>query len=456
MKTAIINVNILTLDPARRVISDGCLVIEEDRIQAVGTRAELAAEVERTDRRIDGRAMVAMPGLVNAHTHSFQSLLRGLADGLDLVGFLKRVAYRVAPLMTTAETRLGAALSILEAIKTGTTCLIDNHSGNTGFSATDEIAQTFKESGLRGVVARGIRLPTPRARAWAVPEHVFQFTLAQEIEITRDLIRRWRSEANGRVRICPAPLTLFLATSEDLRVAKALADEYAVPLHIHVAEARSEVEATLQDYGCREVELLAQLGVLDQQFHVVHGVWLDEGELDLLAARGSHVIHCPTSNMSLGSGIAPVTEMLVRGVNVALASDGIGNYNHDMFSVMKTTALLQRAHALRADALSAEQVLEMATLGGARALGLEKEIGSLEPGKKADLILLDLRKPHHVPIYDLPKAIVFGATASDVDTVMVDGQIVMQGREVKTLDEHAIIAAVEAAGPELVARAQLN
>jgi len=454
--TALTNVTLLTLDPARRIIPDGSLIFRDDRIEAVGERAELAGRVALCQQTIDGRGLVALPGLVNAHTHSFQSLLRGLADGLDLLGFLKNVAYPVTAVITPEEIRLGAALSVLEAIKSGTTCLIDNHSGDTGWAATDGIAQVFAESGLRGLIARGWRLSTPRARAWRVPEHVFQFSLAEEIEITRGLIEKWRRDAHGRVQVCPAPLTLFLAGPEDLRAAKALADEYAAPVHVHIAEARSEVEATLEDYGCREVEHLARLGVLDRRFHVVHGIWLDERELDLLAERGGHVVHCPTSNMSLASGVAPVPEMLARGVNVALASDGLGNHNHDMFSVMKTASLLHRVHTLRPDALTAAQVLEMATLGGARAMGLENEIGSLEPGKKADVILLDLHKPHLVPIYDLPTAIVHGANAADVDTVIVDGQVIMEGRRVKTLDEAAITSAVEAAGPELWRRAGLG
>ncbi|HZQ06590.1 MAG TPA: amidohydrolase [Anaerolineae bacterium] len=456
MKTALVNVTLMTLDPARRIISDGCLVWENDRIRAVGRRAELENLVATAERTIDGGRMIAMPGFVNAHTHSFQSLLRGLAEGLDLLSFLRDVIYRVTPVMTAAETRAGAALAILEAIKSGTTCLVDNHSGNTSLDATDGIAQAFAQGGMRGVIARGFRLPTPRARMWHVPEHIFKFSLAQELEITSDLIRRWQRQANGRVQVCPAPLTLFLAGPNDLRASKALADEYDVPLHIHIAESCSEVESTLQDYGCREVEYLNRLGVLDRRFHVVHGVWLDDRELDLLAAAGGHVVHCPTSNMSLASGIAPVPQMLSRGVNVALATDGLGNHNHDMFSVMKTAALLHRVNTLRPDALSAAQALEMATLGGARALGLEKEIGSLDEGKKADIILLNLHQAHLVPLNDLTTAIVMGANASDVDTVIIDGQVIMEGRQVKTLDERQILAQVEAMVPELRARAHLN
>ena len=456
METALVNLTLLTLDASGRIIEDGALILRDDRIAGVGRRAELQGRIAACPAVRDCGGMVAMPGFVNAHTHTFQSLLRGLADGLDLLGFLRQVAYPVARTISVEDTRVGAALSALEAIRCGTTCLIDNHSANTDLAATDAIAQVFAEAGLRGLVARGFRQPTARARRWNVPEQSFQFSLAEELEITRHLIEKWRKPAEGRVRVCPAPLTLFLAGPDDLRAAKALADEFDAPLHVHVAEVQSEVEATLEDYGCREVEHLAQVGVLDKHFHVVHGVWLDAGELDLLAEKGGHVVHCPTSNMSLASGVAPVPEMLARGVNVALASDGLGNHNHDMFSVMKAACLLHRVHTLRPDALTPEQVLAMATLGGARALGLEAEIGSLEAGKKADLMLLDLRKPHLVPLADLPTAVVLGAQASDVDTVIVNGRTVMEGRRVRTLDEAAILTAAEEAGRELRLRAGLN
>jgi 5-methylthioadenosine/S-adenosylhomocysteine deaminase len=456
VKTALTNVTLLTLDSARRVIVDGCLIVAEDRLAAVGGRAELARQAAACERVLDGRGMVALPGFVNTHTHTFQSLLRGLADGYDLIGFLRNLIYPVSRVITPEDTRAAAALSILEAIKSGTTCLIDNHSGDTGWEATNAIAEVFARSGLRGLVARGLRLPTPRSRAWNVPADIFQFSLAEELEITRHLMDRWHAEAAGRVRVCPAPLTLFLAGPAALQAAKALADEYDAPLHIHVAEVLSEVEATLTDYGYREVEHVRRLGLLDRRFHLVHGVWLDDAELDLLAEAGANVLHCPTSNMNLASGVARVGDMLARGVNVALASDGLGNHNHDMFSVMKTTALLHRVTALQADAMPPAQVLQMAILGGARALGLEDQIGSLEPGKKADLILLDLNRPHLVPVYDLAAAIVFGATAADVDTVMVDGQIIMEGRVVQTLDETEVVAAAQAAGPQLLRRAGLR
>jgi 5-methylthioadenosine/S-adenosylhomocysteine deaminase len=456
MTTALSNVSLLCLDPARRVIGRGAVIIRGARIEALGEQAGLEREIDEADEKIDGRGMLAMPGLVNAHTHTFQSLLRGLADGKDLLSFLRDLIYPVTAVMTPEEIARGAAVSVLEAIKSGTTCLIDNLSADTSFETTDDIAQVMASSGIRGVVARGIRLETPRSRTWRVPPHVFAFNLAEEIDITRSLIEKWRERANGRVGICPAPLTLFLAGPDDLRQIGALAQAYETPVEIHIAESQSEVAATLEDYGCREVELLDRVGLLNERLQAVHCVWLEDAEIDLLAASAAHVIHCPTSNMLLGSGVTRLPRMIESGLNIALGSDGIGNYDHDMFSVMRATSLLQRVHNLRPDAIGAEDVVYMATMGGARSLGLEREIGSLEPGKRADLILLDLDQPHHVPVHDLASAIVHGTQGADVDTVIIDGHVVMQGRQIRTMNETQVISEAKAAGLEVTRRAGVS
>jgi 5-methylthioadenosine/S-adenosylhomocysteine deaminase len=456
MTIALFNVSLLCLDPARTQVERGAVIIRDSRIDALGPQAQLGRQIDAADEKIDGQGMLAMPGLVNAHTHSFQSLLRGLADGMDLLGFLRDLIYPVTSVMTPNQICQGAAVSVLEAIRSGTTCLVDNLSADTSFETTDGIAQVMASSGIRGVVARGIRLETPRSRTWRVPAHAFAFSLAEEIDITRSLIEKWRVRENGRVGVCPAPLTLFLAGPDDLREIGALAETYGTPVEIHIAESQSEVSATLEDYGCREVELLDRVGLVNERLQAVHCVWLEDEEIDLLASSAAHVIHCPTSNMLLGSGVTPLPRMIERGLNIALGSDGIGNYNHDMFNVMRAASLLQRVHNHRPDAIRAEDVLYMATMGGARALGLEGEIGSLEPGKKADLILLDLERAHHVPVHDLASAIVHGAQGADVDTVIVDGQVVMRNRQVRTVDEAKVITAAKAAGLDVTRKAGVS
>jgi 5-methylthioadenosine/S-adenosylhomocysteine deaminase len=454
--TAVTNVTLLTLDRARRIIPDGCLIIHGDRIGALGTRAELLEELAACQHQIDGDGCVALPGFVNCHTHTFQSLLRGLATGLDLIQFLSKLIYPVTKVITPESTRAGAAISILEAVKSGTTCLVDNHSGDTSWEATQTIAQEMDKLGIRGMVARGIRVRTPRATMWGVPDHVFSFDLSEELEITERLATEWEAVEAARIRICPAPLTLFLAGEEDLLAAKALADRHQVPLHIHVAETQSEVDATLEDHGLREVEYLEALGILDEHCHIVHGVWLSDHELDLTGERHAQVVHNPTSNMALGSGVARIPEMLERGINVALGTDGVGNFNHDMFNVIRSAPLLQAVHNRKPNILSAEQVLEMATRGGASALGMEGEIGSLEIGKKADVILLDLDRPHLAPYHNLVDAIVFGATAAEVKWVFIDGRVVVSQGDFTAGDEAQIMAEAQSAAQDLIGRAGIR
>jgi 5-methylthioadenosine/S-adenosylhomocysteine deaminase len=454
--TAIANVTLLTLDQSHRVIHDGTIIIEGDRIKALGKHSELKGELENCGEIIDGRGCVALPGFVNCHTHTFQSLLRGLSIGKSLIEFLAELIYPVNKVISPEDMKIGASISILEAIKSGTTCLVDNNSGDTSREGSEAIAEAMDSLGIRGVLARGIRLRTRRASMWGVPDHVFPFDLAEEIEITEELISAWNGKGDGRLHVCPAPLTLFLVEREDLLAAKALADQYQVPMHVHVAETQSEVEATLEDHGLREVEYLASLGLLDDRCHIVHGVWLNEHELDLIAEHRAHVIHNPTCNMSLGSGVAPIPEMLRRGINVALGTDGVGNFNHDMFSVVRTTPLLHSVHLLTPDVLSAEQVLEMATRGGARALGLEDEIGSLEVGKKADIVMIDLDKPHLIPYYDVSTAIVFGAIASDVAYVFINGNMVVQRGLFLPGDEKELLEKARSTAQDLIQRAGLD
>jgi 5-methylthioadenosine/S-adenosylhomocysteine deaminase len=454
--TAIANVTLLTLDQNRRVIHDGTIIIEGNRIKALGKQSELKGELEDCGEIVDGRSCVALPGFVNCHTHTFQSLLRGLATGKSLIEFLSELIYPITNVISPEHMKIGASISILEAIKSGTTCLVDNNSGDTSLQGSSAIAEAMDSFGIRGMVARGIRLRTRRASMWGVPDHVFSFDLTEEIKITEDLISKWDGKGEGRLHVCPAPLTLFLAKREDLLATKAMADRYQVPMHIHVAETQSEVEATLEDHGLREVEYLASLGLLDERCHIVHGVWLNEHEVDLIAEHRAHVVHNPTCNMSLGSGVAPIPEMLRRGINVALGTDGVGNFNHDMFSVIRTTPLLHSVHHLVPNVLSAEQVLEMATRGGARALGLDDEIGSLEVGKKADIVLIDLNKPHLIPYYDVSNAIVFGAMASDVAYVFIDGNMVVERGLFLPGDEEELLEEARSTAQDLIQLAGLD
>jgi 5-methylthioadenosine/S-adenosylhomocysteine deaminase len=453
---SIINATIVTMDKDRRIIRNGAIAIDGNRIEDVGNTDEILSKHGRGEEVIDGSRMIAIPGLINAHTHMFQDLLRGLGDDMELMSWLKEMLYPVYSALTEEDVRIGALLGCAEMIKTGTTFVIDNHHCCTNEKAIDNIAMAIEKTGIKGLVARGMMVKTARTEKWEVPDQAFRYTADEEIKLTEKLIRKWDGKAKGRIRICPAPVAIHMCTPEIFKESKKLSDKYDVPVHTHIAESPAEVESTLEDYGKREAEFLYDLGVLGPRFHVVHGIWLNDREIEFLSRTKTHVIHCPVSNAYLASGVAPIPKMLKAGVNVALATDGpASNNNQDMFGVMKTTALVHKVAKLSPTAIRCEQVMEMATINGAKALGLEKEIGSIEAGKKADIVLVDVKKPHIAPIHRPVSAIVYCAMGSDVDTVIIDGKIVMKERKLLTVDEQEVLENAEEVGRDLVKRAKI-
>ncbi|MEM3521627.1 MAG: amidohydrolase, partial [Candidatus Bathyarchaeia archaeon] len=418
---------IITLDKNRRILRNGSVVIEGNKIVEVLKGNEFTSKHFSADIEIDAKGKIVMPGLINTHTHMFQDLLRGPGDDMELIGWLSKMLYPVAKELSVKDVQAGAYLGCIEMIKTGTTCVLDNHHINTSEEAIDSVIKAMKETGIRGIVARGIKEKTKRCEILKTPDYLFQFTPEEEIKLTEKLMKKWNKDPEGRVKVCPGPTAIFNCSPNLFLECKRLSDKYKVPIHTHIAESPEEVKSTLEDYGKREVEFLDDLSVLNERFHVVHGIWINEKEIKLMAIAKAHHIHCPVSNMYLASGVAPIQKLIKNGVNVALATDGpASNNNQDMFSVMKFTALLQKVSNLDPLSITAEQVLEMATINGAKALGLENEIGSIEPGKKADIIMIDLKKPHLAPIHKPISSIVYSAFGSDVETVIIDGKIIME------------------------------
>ncbi len=456
MLTLIHNVALVTMDEERRVLSRGAIAFTDDRIVAIGPNDELLAAYPNAERSIDGRGMVAIPGMINAHTHMAQALLRGLSDDLELLSFLKKLAYPVSRTITSYHVGVGAELSCIEALRSGTTCIVDNITGDVQEKSVELTAEAMVSSGIRGLIAISLAERTPRCDEWQVPDFMYTQPFKEQISRTERLIKSWDGTADGRIRLCPAPVTIWANSPRSFLEAHRLAEEYDLLLHTHVAETESEVEASLEDYGQREVELLQNLGILGPRFMIVHGVWLSDEEIKLLAECGASLVHCPSSNMYLASGIARVPELLEAGVDVALGSDGIGNHNHDMFPVLKAASLLHKVTRGDPTVSSAEEVLEMATLGGARALRMEKEIGSLEVGKKADIVLVRLDRPHIIPVHRLVSALVYGTNGNDVDTVIVDGQVVLEGGRVKMLDEDRVTGEAMRVAEDLVNSAGLQ
>jgi 5-methylthioadenosine/S-adenosylhomocysteine deaminase len=419
---------IITMDGVRRILEDGAIAIRGDSILAVGRRAEVEAKYSAA-RRVDARGRIVLPGFVNAHTHAPMVLFRGLANDVSLDDWLTNHIFPAEARNVTEDFCVwGTRLAALEMIESGTTTFADM------YYFEDAVARETKAAGLRGVLGETvIDFPVPDSRS---PEQSFA-----QIEA---FLQRWRGDA--LIHPAVAPHSPYTCSSETLRRAAALARRYGAPLLIHVAETRHEREESLEKKKLSPVAYLDSIGFLGPDVTAAHCVWLDDADIRLLAIRGVGCVHNPSSNMMLASGVAPIAALLAAGVRLGLGTDGPAGSNNDldMMQEMDLAAKLQKVSRLDPRALSAAQALEMATLGGARALHLENEIGSLEAGKKADVILLRTDAPHAVPAYDVIAQVVYSLKASDVDTVIVAGRILMEHRLVRTLDPPSILTRARA------------
>lgn len=437
---------VLTVDDAGALHKPGYVYIEGDVIAAVGAGAPPETLRAGADERIDATHMAVMPGMVNAHTHLFQTFLRGLADDKPLLDWLAAAIWPVAQALTEEEAYVAAKLGLIENIRSGATAVIDHQYIHTEPGNDDGVCRAAEETGVRFLLARG----------WTDMGYhpAFMETPDQIMAEMAWLHAAWHGRANDRIRIEFAPLIPWGCSDETMRRTYAQGKAWGVGSMIHIAETRKEVEMNLELRGLRHVEWLAALGALGPDVQLVHSVWLDDHELDLLEEYGGVVVHCPVANMYLASGMARVPEMRRRGITVALATDGPGsNNNQDMLEVLKTTALSGKVSTLDAMALLPEDVLWMACRGGAHAFGQPAAIGSLEIGKKADVVLVDLDTPFAMPVHRVASALVYNVNSGSVDTVIVDGKVLMRGKEVLVVDEKAVLAEARAACARLFARA---
>ena len=428
------NGSIVTVNDTDQVYKSGYVYIEDDLIKDIG-EGDAPAQYKNADKVIDATLMAVMPGMINAHTHLFQTFIRGLADDKPLLDWLKAAIWPVAQALTEEEAYIAAMVGMVENIRGGATSIIDHQYIHTEPGNDDGVCQAADEAGVRFMLARG----------WTDQDYFPAFMEDQEqiIRETTRLREKWQlaENANGRIQVEFAPLIPWGCTEETMCRTHHISEEWGSGTHIHVAETKTEVDINLEKRGNRHIEWLAEIGVLNSKMQLVHSVWLEDNEIDLIAEHDAIVVHCPVSNMYLASGVARIPEMLERGITVALASDGPGsNNNQDMMELLKTTALLHKVDTLNATVLLPEDVLQMACRGGARAFGMPDQIGSLEVGKKADVILIDMDTPMAMPVHRVPSALVYNLSNRDVDTVIVDGKILMQDKEILFLDEKALLA----------------
>jgi 5-methylthioadenosine/S-adenosylhomocysteine deaminase len=425
---------VVTMDAAGSVFSPGAVAVVGNRIAAVGPAAELAGRYPAAER-LDATGRVVLPGLVNAHTHVPMVLFRGLADDLPLMTWLEQHIFPAEAAHVDEDfVRVGTRLACLEMLRGGTTTFADM------YYFEDAIAEEADRCGMRAVVGETlIDFPAPDHATWD-----------EAIAYTRSFAERWR----GHERITPAvaPHAVYTVSDEHLVAAHRLATELDVPLLIHLAEDRAEIERVQARTGRTSVEHLEHLGILDARMVAAHVVWPTPAEIALLARREVGVVHCPQSNMKIAAGVAPVPAMLAAGVAVGIGTDGAGSNNDlDLWEEVDTAAKLHKVTAGDPTVLPARAALALATIGGARALGLEGEIGSLEAGKRADLVIVRADGFHQVPQDPATNPysfLVYATKSSDVDTVLVDGRVVVRGGRVLTVDE----AATRARAAELRAK----
>lgn len=429
------NGSLVTMDASNSVV-EGELLLVDGKIAAVGGAGRSADVV------IDATDCAVIPGFIQTHIHLCQTIFRGSADDLALIDWLKKRVWPMEAAHSAGSIAASARLGVAEMIKGGTTCALTMETVNH----TSEVFKVVAESGFRATVGKCMM-----DKGDEVPSALQEQT-ARSIEESLELLEAWHGGADGRIRYCLAPRFAISCTRELLEQVARLAREHGVMIHTHASENRTECDIVESETGMRNIAYLDSLGLTGSHVALAHCVHLSDDEIETLATSRTNVVHCPSSNLKLGSGIAPIARLLDRDVSVSLGADGAACNNRlDMFTEMRTAALLQKAmHG--PEVLPADRVLRMATIDGAKALGLAGEIGSLEVGKRADVAVVRLDRLHLTPVTEVISALVYAAEATDVDTVVIDGQLVMRDRKLLTLDEADVVARANAEAKELLKR----
>jgi 5-methylthioadenosine/S-adenosylhomocysteine deaminase len=415
---------VVTMDAQRRVIENGAIAVSGDHIVAVGTRAQIDKDYQ-PKFRVDRPDGILAPGLINTHTHAAMSLFRGIADDMKLQDWLEKFIFLAEARNVDREfVRWGTRLACIEMALSGTTTYTDM------YYFEETVADATKEVGLRGVLGQTvIGFPAPDYK-----------TPSETLAGTENFFKTF---ANDRLIVpAVAPHSIYTVPDDLLKQCRVLANRYKKPLVIHLSETKHENEEALAKRGKTPTATLESLGVLSGWTVAAHGVWLDDADLKILKARNTGLAHCPSSNMKLASGVAPVVKILSLGIQMGLGTDGVAgsNNDHDMMEEMDLAAKLQKVTTFDPQALPAETAFAMATITGARALRLDAMIGSIEKGKRADVIAIRLDQAHAVPIYNVYSQLVYALKASDVADVMVNGRVVVRDKKMLTIDPVPVMA----------------
>ncbi len=422
-KILIKGATVVTMENHDAVIPNGEIAVDGSWIVSVGPSGSAPAGFV-PDKTLEGKDMLALPGFVNSHTHAAMTILRSYADDLPLMNWLKEKIWPLEAKLEEEDVYWATLLCCLEMIRSGTTTFADM------YFYMHRVAEAVEKSGMRADLSRGMIGVGPEAET--------------AMDYSREFVSRWHGGAGGRISVRLGPHAPYTCPPDYLKRVIGLAGELNVGIHIHLAETLAEVEEISKKHGMSPIRLADSLGLFELPVLAAHCVHLDGGDIEILTKKKVGVAHNPESNMKLASGVAPVTAMIEAGVMVGLGTDGAAsNNNLDILEEMRSAALLQKVTTMNPLALPSFQALRMATAGGAAALGRGGEIGVISPGRKADIILMDTRKPHFYPRHDWMAHVVYAAQSSDVDTVIIDGRVVMEGRRVLTIDEEEVYGQVQ-------------
>lgn len=421
MKTLITNCYVLDMVGNSPNIRKADILIDKNIIEKV----EENIEIDETNvEKINAKGMLIMPGLVNTHSHAAMSIFRGYKDDRMLMDWLENAIFPVEEKLKPEDIYWNAYLSCLEMVKSGTTTCNDMYFG------MDKTIDAMNETGIRGVVS------------WCITDD----SIKDKPEKTREFVKKYNNDKNSRIKVFVSAHAPYTCNPDTMRLCVDLAKELKTGIHIHLAETQDEARIVMDRYEKSSTEYLADLDVFDVPVVLAHGIYISDSDIELMKQKNMRggISHNPISNCKLSSGICDVVKLRKNGINVGLGTDGIGSTTTlDMFEEMKTAAYLQKVNTMEPTSINAYEILKMATIEGARVLGMEDEIGSIEPGKKADLIFIKTDKIHLQPENDVCSNIVYSANGSDVEMVMIDGKVVMQHRKMTNLDEKEVIRHVK-------------
>jgi len=425
--------NIITMNETGEVISGGEIAVDGDRIMHMGPAGSTPSDFV-AEKITGGEKMVALPGFVNCHTHASMTLLRSYADDLPLMKWLQEMIWPFEENMTSDDIYWGAMLSCVEMIRSGTTTFADM------YMHMDRVAEAVEKTGVRAVLSRGMIGIAPNG--------------PQALEQSKEFVRNYNGTAEGRVNCMLGPHAPYTCPPEFIQQAMEYAKDLNVGIHIHLAETRGEFGDMTEKYGKTPVQLMDSIGLFELPVLAAHCVHLDDHDIEILCSKKVGIAHNPESNMKLASGIAPVQKLIDAGAVVGLGTDGASsNNNLDMLEELRSASFLQKVSTEDATALPASAALGMATREGARVLGMENEVGMIKPGYKADIILIDMDKPHLYPLHNPAAHVAYAASSADIDTTVVNGRVLMENRRLLTVDEDEICAKAQECANRLVKEA---